>query len=39
MYRQYDLRLDDYRLICWLESDAGLRVGALVTLREDPEAR
>lgn len=35
LYRQYDLRSDDYRLTCWLEDDRRLRPGVLVTLKGD----
>jgi hypothetical protein len=37
MFRQFDLRSDDHRLTCWLPETAGLRVGALVTLRDHAE--
>lgn len=38
-YRQFDLRSDDHRLTCWLESDARLRPGVLVTLKGDLDER
>lgn len=39
IYRQYDLRSDDHRLTCWLEVDHRVRVGTLLTLKEDSEDR
>lgn len=39
MYRQFDLRSDDHRLTCWLEDEARLRPGVLVTLKGDTEER
>lgn len=37
MYRQYELRSDDHRLTCWLESDHRLTTGTLLTLKNHPE--
>lgn len=34
-YRQFQLRSDDARLVCWLEDDPRLHAGRLVTLKGD----
>lgn len=39
-FRQFDLKSltndhDDHRLTCWLRDDPRLRVGVLITLRDD----
>lgn len=35
MFKQYLLRHDDHRLTCWLEVDTRVRVGSLITLKND----
>jgi hypothetical protein len=35
MYRQFDLRSDDFRLTAWLKEDPRLQPGVLVTLKGD----
>jgi hypothetical protein len=37
IFRQYVLRSDKHRLVAWLDADAPLRVGHLVTLADHHE--